>query len=87
MHSLSSSLDAVLQFGLEALCVRGSLTRVMYIISPSQMNTVNTATATETLHNQGPMHTLWLTHHKADRLNCTKEIWFSLKHTHSKARQ
>lgn len=74
MHSLSSSLDAVFQFGLEALCVRGSLTRVMDIISPSQMNTANTAT--ETLHNQGPTYTLCLTHGKADRLNCTKEICF-----------
>lgn len=77
MHSLSSSLDAVLQFGLEAQCVRGSLTRFMYIISPSQMNTVNTATTTETLDNQGPMYTLWLTHDKADRPNCTKEIFLS----------
>lgn len=58
MHSLSSSLDAVLQFGLEALCVRGSLTRVICIISPSQMNTVNTATATEALYNQGPMYSV-----------------------------
>lgn len=86
MHSLSSSLDAAFQFGLEAQCVRGSLNRVMNIISPSQMNTVNTATATEALYNQGPMYTLWLTHHKADRLNYTKEIWFSLKHTQPKAR-
>lgn len=86
MHSLSSSLDAAFQFGLEAQCVRGSLTRVMNIISPSQMNTVNTATATEALYNQGPMYTLWPTHHKADRLNYTKEIWFSLKHTQPKAR-
>lgn len=50
------------------------------------MNTVSTATATETLCNQGPVYTLWLTHDKADGLNCTKEICFSLKHTHPKAR-
>lgn len=86
MHSLSSSLDAVFQFGLEAQCVRGSLTRVMYIISPSEMNTVNTASARETLYNQGSMYTLWLTHNKADRPNCTKEICFFLKHIHPKAR-
>lgn len=78
--TLSSSLD------WKHCVLRGSLTRVMYIISPSQMSTVNTATATETLHNQGPMYTLWLTNDKADRLNCTKEICFSLKHRHPKAR-
>lgn len=55
MHSLSFSLDALFQFGLEAECVKGSLTEVTYIISPSEMNTVNTATATVTLYHQGPV--------------------------------
>lgn len=54
MHGLSFSLDALFQFQLEAARVKGSLTKITYIIAPSQMNTVNTATATETLYHQGP---------------------------------
>lgn len=54
MHSLSFSLDALFQFVLEALCLKASLTKVTYIIPPSQINTVNTATATDRHYNQGP---------------------------------
>jgi len=68
MHSPSFSLDALFQSGLEAPCVKGSLTKVTYIISPSQTSTANTAIATDTLNNQAPMGTLWLTQ-KVDRLN------------------
>lgn len=33
MHSLSFPLDALFQFGLEALCIKGSLTKVIHHLS------------------------------------------------------
>lgn len=57
----------------------GSLTKVMYIISPSQINTRNTATATEPLYNQGPVQALRLIQDQVDRLNYPKETFFPPK--------